>query len=74
MSGLQNLRAIIRGRCLAGDGRSMAVAQLHELLHASGRVVEREGLHSRVVGEEASALRQSHRMRKDAVDVGDSGA
>ena len=72
MSACRISRAIIRGRRLTRDGRGMAVAQLDELLDASGRIVKREGLHSGVVGEEPSALRQCNWMREDSIDVADS--
>ena len=52
----------------------MAVAQLDQLLHAARRVVEGESLHPRVLGEKTPALRQGHRMRKDAVDIVDRRA
>ena len=71
MPRLQNLRAVIARRRLAGDGRRVPVAQLDQLLHAACRVVKSEGLHPRMLGKKPPALRQRHGMRKHAVDVVD---
>src|SRR5579863_8791348 len=46
----------------------MPIAQLNQLFHTPGRVVESKGLHSWVVGQETPALRESNRVRKDAID------
>jgi len=65
----QNLCAVIQRRGLAGDGRRMTVPRLHQLLYAARRVVEGIGLHARMRGDKAAALRQRHRVRKYSVNV-----
>src|ERR1035438_7328532 len=72
-AGLKNLGSVVIGRGLAGNGPRVPVAQLDQLLHAAGGVVEGVWLHPGVLGQKFSALRQSHRMREDAVDLADRG-
>ena len=64
MSASQNLGAVVVGGRFAGDGRRMAVAQLHQLLHAARRVVKRKRLHLGMLGQKAPALRQARRDAK----------
>jgi len=70
----ENLRAVVVSGGLAGNGGGMAVAQLDQLLDAAGGIVKSIGFHARMLGQKASALRQRHGMREDAVDVADCGS
>jgi superfamily I DNA and/or RNA helicase len=67
-------RAVVMCRGFAGDCAGVLVTQLYELLDTAGRVVEGEGLHSGMLGEESAALSEGYGMREDAINVANRGA
>jgi len=73
-SGLQDFCSVDFGCPATGDGRGIAQALGHDMLHASGRVVERHRLELGIFGEEVAALIECDRMREHAAHICQPGA
>src|SRR4029077_13399412 len=59
----QNLGAIFPGCLAAGDGRGIAQALRHDVLHAAGGVIKRNRRHALMPTEKIPALVERYRMR-----------